>query len=174
MYTLFFLALWSTKELQVHPLKLVMYITFCDCLVQMSYINFARLCEFEAYKLLSATLFFSQTPQAQFTSLALLLESGYAIWWLSLNMTFFFNSALCLDLILVLNSPFKSAEARTPKYFWIVPIVTILIWLGARPFYHTLEYEEFLQLLDYLAFMPVVIFMVSALLSAIYATYKLR
>ena len=59
VYTLFFLALWSTKELQVHPLKLVMYITFCDCLVQMSYNNFARICEFEAYKLFSATLFFS-------------------------------------------------------------------------------------------------------------------
>ena len=173
VYTLFFIALWTTKELQVHPLKLVMYITFCDCIVQMSYINFARICEFKLYKLFSWTFFFSQSPQAQYASIAILLQSGYALWFISLNMTFMFNSALCLDLILVLHSPFKSAEARTPKYFWFCSIVTVATWICTRPFFHILPYEDFLKLLDLILFVSVVVFMASALLSGIYATYKL-
>ena len=147
-----------------------MYITFCDHLVQMSYINVARICDFKVYKLFSWTLFFSQTPQAQYTSLAIMLQSGYAIWWISLNMTFLFNSALCLDLILVLHSPFKSAEARTPKYFWFCLIVTVATWLCTGPYLYIPPYGV---LWDYIQCLNVLVFMASALLSGIYASYKL-
>ena len=76
-------------------------------------------------------------------------------------------------MILVLHSPFKSAEARTPKYFWFCSIVVIVIWLALRPFYRVVSYEEFLKILDYIAFASVAVFMASAILSGIYATYKL-
>ena len=85
-------------------------------------------------------------------------------------MTFLFNSALCLDLILVLHSPFKSAEARTPKYFWFCLIVTVATWLCTGPYLFIPPYGV---LWDYIQCANVIVFMASALLSGIYATYKL-
>ena len=85
-------------------------------------------------------------------------------------MTFLFNSALCLDLILVLHSPFKSAEARTPKYFWFCLIVTVATWLCTGPYLFIPPYGV---LWDYIQCLNVIVFMAAAFLSGIYATYKL-
>ena len=53
-------------------MKLVMWITLCDATMVMSSTGINSICRAETYKLLSATMFFSQSYQAQFTSLAIL------------------------------------------------------------------------------------------------------
>ena len=113
-------------------MKLVMYITICDATMIMSSTGMISICRVETYKLLAATMFFSQSYQAQFESLAMLFQVIYGLVFpVAFHLSFAFNAALCWDLIIVLHNPFKSAEARLKTYviigFSMVVVFAIIL-----------------------------------------------
>ena len=88
-------------------------------------------------------------------------------------MSFLFNAALCWDLILVLHNPFKSAEARLQKYVIISVSLLVIETIILKPLQAYMKYSEFLKVFDVVTWIPIIAFIVSATISAIYAVFKL-
>ena len=170
---LFFAAIWRIKELQVHPMRLLMYITVCDASLLVVQQGNLAICDHKQYKLFAWTVFWSNDDDYQILSLAILVISNAVQFFLSFCMSFFLNSSLCLDLILVLHNPFKSAEKRLPLYVWasfvgaltMLTLEVLLLWAGSA-------YAAWIS--DILVFAPVSAFFVSAVFSVGYAAVKLH
>ena len=93
---------------------------------------------------------------------------------IAFNLTFWFNAALCWDLILVLRDPFKSADGRLKKYVIIIIGQLIMCAVILKPLQANMKYSEFLIVFDIYTWIPIGVFIVSAIISAVYAVYKLR
>ena len=55
---IFFLLLYKTKELQVHPMRLIMYIAFMETMVQFALIMQLQACKWNPNILFAYTVFF--------------------------------------------------------------------------------------------------------------------
>jgi len=59
IYFVFFLIIWNNKELQAHPMKLFMYLSMFECILQFNYSMSANICRFDMHYLLAYTMQFS-------------------------------------------------------------------------------------------------------------------
>ena len=61
------------------------------------------------------------------------------------------------------------------QYFWVCVITVCIIVVGLRPVFDNMDnYHHWLKVFDYATWFPICVFIISAVVSAIYATYKLR
>ena len=86
-----------------------------------------NLCELGFFKVLSWTLFFSESYRNYIISGYLLYFLSFVVWYFSFFMSFFLNTALCVDLMIVLSNPFKPVENRTPIYFIVSTVLSLAI-----------------------------------------------
>ena len=77
-------------------------------------------------------------------------------------------------MILILRDPFKSAEARLKKYVIIIVSQFIIYVVIMKLLQANMKYSEFVIVYDVSTWIPIGVFIVSAITSAIYAVYKLR
>lgn len=64
--------MWWIEELQVHPMKLFMYLIALDGAILLQYGISFGICPFELYELLAWTLFFENTCESQLRALSVL------------------------------------------------------------------------------------------------------
>ena len=171
----FFVAIWRIKELQVHPLKIFMWITACDATILFMSPSSVNVCRTEQYKLLSWTLFFSDSYRDYIISGFILYVLSMIIWYSAFYMSFFLNTALCVDLMIVLSNPFKPVENRTSIYLTVSTMATVAIYFIS---YIAVMHEDLdpnaIDVEYVLVFVPVVVFCLAAVISSVYAIYKLR
>ena len=129
------------------------------------------LCEVEFFKLLSWTLFFSESYRYYIISGFLLYFLSFVVFYFSFYMSFFLNTALCVDLMIVLSNPFKPVESRTSIYLTVSTVLSLVIYVLSVLI---VIYQTALELEFVLTFIPVMTFCIAAVVSSIYAFYKLR
>ena len=110
------------KELQVHPMKLFMWMSALDGLILLQYSMSFYICPLELQKLLSWTLFFDDSCESELRALNILLNSTEFIASWAPCATVVLQICVCIDLILTLKRPFTSKESRMPRY-----IITALV-----------------------------------------------
>ena len=129
------------------------------------------LCEVEFFKLLSWTLFFSENYRDYIISGYSLYFLSFVTWYFSFFMSFFLNTALCVDLMIVLSNPFKPVENRTLTYL----IVSTVLALAIIVLNFIIVKDQYALTMGYvLTFIPVMTFCLAAVVSSIYAFCKLR
>ena len=98
-----------------------------DCAMFSNMCLSSLTCPLDLYKMLSWTLFWSNSPNEYDHVLWYLVRLKGGIdalcWQLSLNLNF----CLCLDLILMIKRPFVSKQTRLIKYFVYSTLVAVLI-----------------------------------------------
>jgi len=62
---IFFFLMWRIKELQVHPMKLFMYIMAADSLVLSQYSMSLNVCKLRLHTLYAATVFFDTSCESK-------------------------------------------------------------------------------------------------------------
>lgn len=136
MAALFGFFVYSTKELQVHPMRLIMYLAFVESIFQITLLLSERICQFRVNELLSWTIYFSNDPYdvAKATMLLANCCNFFSLGFMSLSISL--NTCLCLDLILMVRYPFGKKESRVPWYLTISCIIAfaealfLLSWSG--------------------------------------------
>ena len=95
----FFLFVYYTKELQAHPMKLIMLLALSESAFQYQFIGSFYICKSHANHLFSYTVFFNDDNYHMARSTLILLYSGIysAIFFMLFSVSI--NSMLCLDLI---------------------------------------------------------------------------
>ena len=122
---LFFLFVFYTKELHVHPMRIIMYIAFFESIYLFLGVEQFYICDFGFHKLLSWTVFYSNDPFDVVRSIYILLYSTNFIAVFSAEMTVMLNIMLCIDLVLMVRYPFEKKESRIPWYLMISLILSI-------------------------------------------------
>ena len=166
----FFVVIWQIKEMHVHPLKLFMWISVFDAtLLQMDYSSL-KVCESYQIDLLTRTMYFSSSLQDKAKAIRILYHNCNFLFQFSYYMTFYLNSALCLDLIITLSSPFKSAEKRTDIYVGVSTVLSLLCLgiLSSETVHNRIPWLYISNVL-----LPIVAFVALAIVSTTYAMYKL-
>ena len=121
----FFLMLWI-KELQAHPMKLFMVITACDSTLLFLYFIELNMCSFGLHKLFAWTVYFNTDCATYLKSVNTLLNTGQLAMNFSATLSGCLQVCICLDLILIIKSPFKPKEARVPVYYIYSLIIAIV------------------------------------------------
>ena len=127
---IFFLLLYQTKELQVHPMRLIMYIAFMETVVQFALIMQLQACKWNLNTLFAYTVYFDGDIYYQARGLFIQL---IATIWLAVFATFstvMLNMMLSIDLILTVRYPFKKKEGRNPIYLTISVVFSTLYTSG--------------------------------------------
>jgi hypothetical protein len=104
------------KDLQVHPMKLIMAISFVDAYMNLNMVANSDICSYGQQKLFARTVLFDSGPVAEYTSLYLLYNISNASDVFLLFVTILLNTFLALDLILMIRLPFKSKESLYTIY----------------------------------------------------------
>ena len=105
---LFFLFVFYTKELHVHPMRIIMYIAFFESIYLFLGVEQFYICDFGFHKLLSWTVFYSNDPFDVVRSIYILLYSTNFIAVFSAEMAVMLNIMLCIDLVLMVRYPFNN------------------------------------------------------------------
>ena len=113
---LFFLVILDNKPLQTHPMKLFMYISLVECLEAMTYATLPQICNLDMYNVFAYTVFWGNNLEQQLKSAIILSEFGMSLFQACTVMEIAFLNCLCLDLNLMLRSPFSKKESRMKWY----------------------------------------------------------
>ena len=112
----FFIIIWYTEELQVHPMKLIMYITAAESVtLLMSSISY-RTCTLNLPEIFSYTVYWSSDYFTKFRALNCLKFFTRNILVFSVVCAMWLNFFLCVDLILMIRKPFQQKEGLMWKY----------------------------------------------------------
>ena len=123
----FFIQLWI-PELQVHPMKLFMYICACDSFLLFQYSMSTRVCKWQFYKLFTMTTFHERNCENHLHSMKTL---NYISMWLSVQFAILgqmLQLFVSFDLILCLMRPFTPKESRLPWY--IIPSLLNAVFMA--------------------------------------------
>jgi len=134
------LVIKYNPSLQVHPMKLFMWISFADSalcnIVIMSY----NVCQYHLYEFFASTVLFSSTIEDHYRALWILQASkNFLAVFLSL-LIFLMNMCLAIDFILMIQYPFANKAKNIPLYLiysFSVALVLAVSW------YFTLHYKRF-------------------------------
>ena len=152
-----------------------MWITACDATILFMSPSSINVCKTEQYKLLSWTLFLSDSYRDYIISGFMLYFISMLTWGFSFYMSFFLNTALCVDLMIVLSNPFKPVENRTSIYLIVSIVMTLAIYvLTVIAVKHEDLDPDAFDVEYILLFIPVLVFCLAAVISSVYAFYKLR
>ena len=108
----FFSFVYYNKELQVHPMKLIMFMTLAESAVQFALLAQFYICTTGANKLFNYTVFFNSDDFTLARSTIILSYSSMFVAFLCVNLSIVLNTMLCLDLILMVRYPFAMKENR--------------------------------------------------------------
>ena len=116
MATLFGTFILFTKELQVHPMKIIMYLAFAESVFQIMLVQSPHICQTRQNELLALTLFGSTSNYNVARATFILASSNNFFALGSLSLSISLNTCLCIDLILMVRYPFTKKENRVPWY----------------------------------------------------------
>lgn len=108
----FFSFVYYNKELQVHPMKLIMFMALAESTVQFSLFSQFFICTTGANQLFNYTVFFSSDDITLARSTIILQYSSMLVAFICVNLSIVLNTMLCLDLILMVRYPFAEKENR--------------------------------------------------------------
>ena len=123
---IFFIVLWYTPKLQVHPMKIIMYIALFESLTQINNIMMYKMCSWHLNELLAWTLFQSDSYYYLALSLDLLAQSGTVLMTGGNTTVIMLSTMLCFDMILMVRDPFTKSESRMPIYITITSLGNLL------------------------------------------------
>jgi len=133
------LAIKFNPSLQVHPMKLVMWISFADSalcnIVLMSY----NVCSDHLYEFFASTVMFSSDIEDQYRALWILQASKNIIAVFLTLLIFLMNMCLAIDLIWMIRYPFASKSKNIPLFLlfsFSVALVLTVLW------YNTIQYQK--------------------------------
>ena len=112
----FVLMLWI-DELRVHPMKLFMYLMACDSTVLFAYVFSLSSCSWNLPRLFAETVFFSSDCAEKLRALKVLTRTGVFSTLFASSTGVGLQICVCVDLILMIKSPFKTKESRMPWYY---------------------------------------------------------
>jgi hypothetical protein len=134
------LAIKFNPSLQVHPMKLVMWISFADSalcnIVLMSY----KVCSFHLNEFFAASVMFSSTIEDQYRALWILQASKNIIAVFLSLLLFLLNMCLAIDLIWMIRYPFVSKAKNIPLFLLFSFSVAIVL---TERWYNTIHYKIF-------------------------------
>ena len=127
MAALFGAFVMYTKELQVHPMKIIMFLAFAESIFQYLLLEVNYICKFKQNQLLSWTVYFgvSDYDLARATTMLATSSDFFALSCVSIAISL--NTFLCLDLILMVRFPFTKKEGRTAYYLAYSVLVSVAI-----------------------------------------------
>lgn len=166
----FVLFVWSIKEIQVHPMKILINIAFWEAIFLLNIIVSYQYCDLNMPRLLSYSLYFNDDQASLNKALVLQSYGSLILSQISLTISVFLNVALALDLICLISSPFSSNEARVNKFLFVSYTVAIFLSL-AQTFANT-EKLQFVAFITARALFAGYILI--AFVSVIYASLKLK
>lgn len=166
MYAFMALLIWRIKDLQVHPMRLVMYIMICDSLVLWAEAAHNQICKWQSYKLFSLSVFFSNSYEAQARSINLLAKSKFCIDSGFYNAAVMLDICLCFDLVLMINRPLQSKEKRM-RVYKIFGFLTLIISTVVRLF------PKGQKIMNISYGMLLLIYILSAFFSSVFVIMKL-
>lgn len=98
---------WYNKELQVHPMKLLFYITLMDAMIGYNILAAYRICDWDLGKVYAETIMRDTSLKAKYEALQILYLSANIFGLFLLAATLMYNTFLGVDLILMIKYPFK-------------------------------------------------------------------
>jgi hypothetical protein len=135
-----FFVIKFNPSLQVHPMKLIMWIAFADSalinVVLMSY----SVCELHLYELFASTVMFSSTVEDQYRALWILQASKNILTVFLTLLIFLMNTCLASDMIMMIRYPFSNKTKSIPVY--LIFSFSIALGLTISAFF-TLHFKEF-------------------------------
>ena len=167
---LFFFFVFYTKELHVHPMKIIMYIAFFESIYLFLGVEQFYICDFGIHKLFAWTYFYSNEPYYVMKSIYILLYSTNFLATFAAEMAVMLNIMLCIDLVLMVRYPFEKKESRIPWYLIISFIFSIpsTITIVLKP-----SSNKMMTLGCFLAFTYKSVFILIFICSVIYICRKL-
>ena len=121
----FYLIIRQIKELQVHPMKLFMYIAAAEGAHQLNFSFTALMCPLYQPELLAYTVFFTNDPATVYSCAVFLLSMANFVSIFCLNMALYLSLCLCIDLILMIRMPFKQKDARISLYLSLAFVLSV-------------------------------------------------
>ena len=112
-----------TKELQVHPMRLIMYLAFVESIYQYLLIQSTYICRLRLNELLAWTLYYSNDAESLNKATVLLVVASDMFAVTSFNVSVGLNTSLCVDLILMVHYPFTKKEGRISIYLAVSVLV---------------------------------------------------
>lgn len=167
---IFFLFMWFIPKLQVHPMKLFMYIMFCDTVMLVQYALSLRTCEYQFYKLFAKTVLFDTSCEGELRAAQILLKNSLFCCVAFTCASLIFQMCISFDLIMTLKKPFTSKEARMPYY--------IALAVGLSTFQATLvtwglESNAIVRITEWNSSLQVIVLWILGIGSIIYGFLKL-
>ena len=127
---IFFLLVYNTKELHVHPMKLIMYMVLFESMIQLCLISQLYACKLDLYVLFAWTIYFDNLIYQQARALMLQIIFTVTLASFSVYMVLMLQMMLCVDLILMVRYPFDKKEGRVPIYMAVSVIVSLFCATG--------------------------------------------
>ena len=112
----FFLFVYFTKELQAHPMKLIMLMALSESAFEFMIIAQLYICKTGANHLFSYSVYFETDEYHLARSTRILIFSGLYSMFFFMLFSLALNTMLCLDLILMVRYPFYNKESRLKMY----------------------------------------------------------
>jgi hypothetical protein len=126
-YSFIVLVTWFNIELQVHPLKLLFYISLADLFMIMVVFSGYKICDFNLHEFFAKTVLFSDTELSVYTALWLLNVYMNIFILFFVYVSVILNTCLAVDLVLMIKYPFKVKEKRLPRYFAVTLIISVVM-----------------------------------------------
>ena len=171
MGALFGAFILYTKELQVHPMKLIMYLAFVESVFQILIVQNDYICAQKYNYVFSWTIFFGASDYDVARATVILTQSSAFIATMCIGMSICLNTCICIDLILMVRYPFTKKEPRVRLYL----LGSLLVSIPTSFF--NVNFEDNDKSLYRGAFCTVTmfsIFIIAFLVSTIYTCGKLR
>jgi hypothetical protein len=127
-------------SLQVHPMKLIMWISFADSALANVVLISYSVCELHLYELFASTVMFSSTIEDQYRALWILQASKNILAVFLTLLIFLMNTCLAIDMIMMIRYPFSNKAKSIPVY--LIYSFSIALGLTISAFC-TLQYKEF-------------------------------
>lgn len=170
-YSMLALAIYFNPKLQVHPLPLVMMISFVGASIFFSYFFGNEVCQFKLYELAAASIFFRwKDPYYDFWAAIMLWSSAVFLAIFLLNAMLWLNICMAVDLIVMIKYPFRPKSVRSYVIFSFVSSFIVAV-LNEYAFFN--NFQDRYKLLSLWLMLTTVVYLVTATASIIYASKKL-
>ena len=122
--------IWQTKELQVHPMRLFMYIIVAESMLSFIDDGTHLICDLKLQRLFAYTVYFSGSYPDRVHALKVLTQSSALIACFCVYRQLCLNLSLCIDLVYMIKRPFQDAKSRMPIYVITSTVISVfLAWL---------------------------------------------
>lgn len=170
-YSMLALAIYFNPKLQVHPLPLVMIISFVGASIFFSYFFGNEFCHFQLYKLTAATFYFRwNDPYYDFWGAVILWGSAVFLSIFLLNAMLWLNIAMAVDLICMIKYPFRPKSVKFYVLFSFASSFVVAV-LNEIAFYNNYLWRY--RILSIWLLLTALIYVVTATASIIYAIKQL-